>query len=54
MIVAIIENADDPEIAEFMTDSTGERLLFDSYDAAEDYLMKNAERGVAYQKFGDD
>jgi hypothetical protein len=54
MNVAIIENSDDAEIAEFITDEDGCRRLFPSYHDAEDWLMKNAEPGVVYQKFGDD
>lgn len=54
MKVAIIENADYPEIAEFMEDETGKRLLFDSYDEAEDWLMSHAESGTAYAKWGGD
>lgn len=54
MQVAIIENSDCPDIAEFLEDDTGKRLLFNSYDDAEDYLMRNAEPGIAYAKWGDD
>jgi len=54
MDVVIIENSDDPINCEFMTDSHGHRLVFDDYELAEDWLMRNAERGVVYAKWGDD
>ena len=52
MQVAIIENADDPSEAKFMTDENGNRLLFDNYNDADRYLMNNAEQFVRYQFFG--
>jgi len=54
MKVAIIENSDDPETCEFMTNSDGDRLLFVDYELAEDWLMHNATPGICYAKWGDD
>lgn len=54
MIVAIIESSDDPETCEFMTHPNGQRLLFDNYELAEDWLMRNATPGILYAKWGDD
>jgi len=51
MRVAIIENSDDPELAEFLTNEDGGRLLFVSHEAADNWLMDNAERGVAYLQY---
>jgi len=49
MKYAIIQNADEPEFAEFMTDDNLDNLVFDSNEEADDYLMKNAEPGVGYR-----
>jgi hypothetical protein len=47
MIVAIIENFDLPDKAEFMVDENGDRLIFRTHD--------NAENGVYYKHHdGDD
>ena len=54
MKVAIIENADDPSEAEFMTDKNGNRLLFESNYEADKYLMSNAEKFVSYQFFSNE
>ena len=46
--------SDIPMKARFMEDENGQRLIFGSYDEADDYLMSNAENGVYYKAYGDD
>lgn len=54
MQIALIENSDKPEIAEFIYDDEGNRLLFDSSEDAEKWCMENAEPGVFYKQYSDD
>jgi len=49
MACAIIKNADQPELAYFLTDEWLDNLIFKSAEEAESYLMKNAEQGVVYR-----
>jgi len=51
MKVAIIEYSDLPTQARFMKDENGGRLIFDSHDEADSYLMKYAENGVYYKQY---
>ena len=54
MKVTIIKNSNMPDLAEFMMDEQGERLLFNSHDEADSWLMDNAERGTVYTQFDGD
>lgn len=49
--VAIIAEADDPVRAEFLKSKDGKRLLFNSHNEAEEWLVENSKRGVDYQLF---
>lgn len=51
MSVVIIKNADKPEVAEFIDDENGNRLVFSSIDEADEWCWKNSEPGIAYQCF---
>lgn len=51
MKVAIIKYSNLPTKASFMKDENGNRLLFNSHDDADNYLMKYAESGVAYKHY---
>ena len=51
MAVVIIKNGDMPEIAEFVDDENGNRLVFSSFEEADAWMWKNAEPGVTYQCF---
>ena len=48
MSYVIIKNADMPEVAEFLTDSQLNNLVFEDSEEADEYLMKYAEGGVFY------
>ena len=49
--VAIIENADNPKTANFITGEDGKRRMFDSPDNAEEWLAVHAKAGVDYRTF---
>lgn len=53
-MIAIIVDADCADVAEFMEDETGKRLLFKNYQEADAWLEENNDAGVAYRFFDDE
>jgi len=51
MKVIVFVNSEDPENMEFLEDDKGYRVIFNSYEEADEYLSMNAEDGKTYMKW---